>query len=299
MTLGAPGSDTDGAGTAIGFPGQGGDWRDALRTLSDAPDHPLVSGLADRLGTHDWERLDPLDTRHAQPVVFASGLVRAATKGLTPASAVLTMGHSLGEITAATWAGAIEPLAGLDLVAQRAALATPDQQARPGAMVAIMRLTEHEVDWLRRSLLAERPGVLDVAVVNSATQVILAGDDALVAEITERANDVGGVARRLPIGGAYHSILMMGATTGFADAVAKAVRRNPLVPVVSSTLARPLTTAAEIADALVRSLVLPVRWPETVAAALDAGATHAIDAGPGDTLVRLARFLPALPFVAA
>lgn len=280
---------------AIAFPGQGGDWRAATEVLRDHDGDPLVAALAARLGADDWSLLDGLDTRNAQPVVYVAGLVG-------PAAAVhdapLALGHSMGEITAATWAGAIAPEAGLDLMVVRGALGHRHQEARPGSMVAINRWTASEVEWLRRRLVADEGGVLEVAVVNSPTQIVLAGDEHLVERATVAANEAGAVARRLPIGGAYHSPLLAPALDAFGEQVRAAVTAAPRVPVLSSTLQRPMTTVDELVDGLTRALVLPVDWPATVAAAAALGCDRAIEAGPGDTLGRLARFAPELAIVA-
>jgi [acyl-carrier-protein] S-malonyltransferase len=275
---------------AIAFPGQGGDWRAAVEILRSQPADPLVLALADRLGTADWDALDGLDTAIAQPVIYVAGLVGPARD----TDATLAMGHSLGEITAAAWAGAMAPEAGLDLMVARGALGAAGQAQRPGAMVAINRWHADEVDWLRRTVQAELGGVLDVAVTNSPTQIVLSGDAALVDAALERANDAGAVARRLPIGGAYHSTLMAPAVDGFRLAVRAAVSAAPRVPVLSSTSQRLLDDPDDLVEGLTRSLVLAVDWPATVAAAVATGCTRAIEAGPGDTLSRLARFAPDL-----
>lgn len=280
---------------AIAFPGQGGDWGAAVAALSAAADHPLVAALGERLGTHRFEELDGLDTRNAQPVIYVAGLVGAgaAAQGVTVA-----VGHSLGEITAAAWAGAIEHEAGLDVMLERGHLGHRANASRPGAMAAVNRWDEARVEELRAAVAEERGGVLEVAVVNSPTQIVLSGDAELVRAATERANAQGAVARALPIGGAYHSSLLADAVDGFRTLLASAVVRPPRVPVVSSTLQRPLATVEELVDGLARSLVLPVHWPRTTEAVVAAGAALAVEAGPGDTLRRLARFAPALEIVA-
>lgn len=279
--------------TAVGFPGQGGDWRAAIGILGATSDHPLVTALAERLGTDRWTELDGLDTRNAQPVVYVSGLVGPAA---TISGATAVIGHSLGEITGAAWAGAIDPLVGLDLVVTRAALGHEQHAARAGAMAVIMRVPVAQVEWLRREVLADDPGVLDVAVINSPEQVVLSGDQALVDRSVELAIERGAVARHLPIGGAYHSPLMFGVLDQFRTAVAAAVTGPTRVPLVSSTSARVVGDADDLIDVLVRSLVLPVRWPDAVAALAELGVDDVIDGGPGDTLVRLGRFLPHPPF---
>ncbi|WP_421118969.1 ACP S-malonyltransferase [Aquihabitans daechungensis] len=282
---------------ALGFPGQGGDWRAGIELIGRHGDAPLVRELAERLGSDDWDSLDPLDTRNSQPVVYVAGLV--AAEGVERSSVTTVIGHSLGEITGSAWAGAIDPVQGLDLVVTRAALGHASHDRRPGAMAAFMRGTRAQVEWLRREVLADQPGaLLEIAVVNSPTQLVLSGDESAVTDAVDRTNAAGGVARRLPIGGAFHSPLMVAESTRFRTEVAAAVTAPPAVPLVSSTACRAVTEADDLVDVLVRSLVLPVDWPATVAVAREAGAVGALDAGPGDTLVRLARFLPGLPFTA-
>ncbi len=281
---------------AIGFPGQGGDWKAALRTLEAHPDDGLVGRLADALGTADWASLDQLDTRHSQPVVFVAGLVACRSAGVDADALTAVVGHSLGEITACCFAGAIEPHAGLDLVRTRAELGHAADADRPGAMVAVMRLPWAEVDWGRRAALATGPGVLEPAVANSDTQFVLSGDADVVDRIVPALEAAGGVTRRLPIGGAYHSPLLAGAVDRFAEAVARAVRSDPVVPVVASTTATPMRRAEDLAPTLSRSLVLAVDWPGTVDTLAGLGVRTALDAGPGEALVRLSRFAPAVPF---
>ncbi|MFN8016554.1 MAG: ACP S-malonyltransferase [Acidimicrobiales bacterium] len=279
---------------ALAFPGQGGDWGAALGVLAAHDGHPLVQALAAHLGTATWSDLDPLDTHHAQPVVYVAGLVAAAP--VPPDEVAVVAGHSLGEITAAAWAGAIEPEAGLALVAARAEVGRRAHGDRPSAMAAVMRVDADAVEWLRRRVLgAGRPGVLEVAVVNSAEQQVLTGDRHLVEAAVALANDEGAVARALPIDGAYHSPLLAPLVGEFRTHVARAVTSDPRVPVVASTVAGPHRTGEALVEVISRSLVLPVDWPAAVDAMVAAGAERAIDAGPGDTLVRLARFLPALP----
>ncbi len=285
--------------TAVAFPGQGGAWPATITALHGADGHPLVVALAERLGTDRWDELDGLDTGIAQPAVYVAGLVGVAgalyEPGRDPVG--LALGHSLGEITAAAWAGAMTPLAGLDLVLARGALGRQAQDRRPGAMAAINRWDGVQVEWLRRGVIGRRNGVLDLAVVNSVTQRVLAGDADLVALAVSIANDEGAVARSLPIGGAYHSSLMAPFVDDFRRLVSVAITADPRVAVLSSTSQQSLATAADLVEALTRSLVLPVDWPATVAAAAELGVTHAIEAGPGDTLSRLSRFAPELRIV--
>jgi [acyl-carrier-protein] S-malonyltransferase len=280
-------------GSAVGFPGQGGDWKAAVRTLRAHPGHEAVAAVADRLGTDRWDELDERDTRVAQPVIVASGLA-AAAEAMPAGSFVATIGHSLGEITAAAHAGALSATEAVDLAVLRAALGHRQHEDRPGAMIAVIRLGTDEVEWLRRGVLADHAGVLEVAVANSPTQFVLSGDAALVDVASERAEGAGAVVRRLPIGGSFHSPLMAPAVEDLRAAASERLVA-PAVPVVLSTWPEAVSDPVVLADRLARSLVLPVRWADATAVLPGIGATELVDAGPGDTLVRLGRFLPGTP----
>ena len=177
---------------------------------------------------------------------------------------------------------------------RRAELGHAEHERRPGRMLVVMRLDAPAVEWVRRSVVAAGAGVLELAVVNGPGQFVLSGD----VEATTRAMDViadaGGVARPLTIGGAYHSPLMAGAVGPLAEAIAALSLRDPVIPVVSSTTQAVIRSRDDIATALSRSLVLPVRWVETMQALAARGATGAVDAGPSRTLANLARFAPVL-----
>ncbi|HWJ64998.1 MAG TPA: ACP S-malonyltransferase [Acidimicrobiales bacterium] len=277
------------APTALGFPGQGGDWRSAIRTLAAHPTDEAVQAVAAVLGTDRWDELDERDTRIAQPVIVAAGLAASASLDRTAFGA--TVGHSLGEITASAAAGALTPTQAVELAALRAQLGHRCHDARPGAMAAIMKLRVDQVEWLRRTVLADHDGILEIAVANSPTQHVLSGDRALLEAAATAAEQTGGVVRHLPIGGAFHSPRMAPAVAELTAAAAD-VLRDPACPVVLSTWAEPVRAADVLAERLGRSLVLPVEWSATLGTLVGLGIDQLVDAGPGDTLVRLARHLP-------
>lgn len=282
-------------GEAIIFPGQGVEPYDLARVLGAHRDQPLVEQLADLLGTDAWDELDLLDTRVAQPAVYAASVVQATTVGSAdPTAFVAAAGHSLGELSAFAYAGAFDPLAGLDLVVHRAALGHAQHERRPGRMLVVMRLDAAAVEWVRRSVVAAEAGVLELAVVNGPGQFVLSGDVSATALAMDLIAEAGGVGRPLTIGGAYHSPLMAGAVGPLAEAIDALALADPRLPVVSCTTQAVVRSRDDIATALSRALVLPVRWVDTMQALAALGATGAVDAGPSRTLANLARFVPVL-----
>ncbi len=285
---------------AIAFPGQGVDPRDLARVLRDGAGHPLVLGLASRLGTDDWDHLDLLDTRVSQPSVYTASLVQVHTAGVPrpgePGAPVAAFGHSLGELAALAFAGAYSAEDGLDLVIRRAALGHAEHTRRPGRMLVVMRLDGPQVEWVRRQVVARDAGVLEVAVVNGPGQFVVSGDHEATALAMDLIAELAGVARPLTIGGAYHSPLMVPAVEPLIDAVAALALADPMIPVISCTAQTVVTSRDEIPAMLGRALVLPVRWVDTLEAAAAAGVERVIDAGPSQTLANLARFAPVLAF---
>lgn len=275
---------------ALAFPGQGVDPVATVAVLAAHAGHPLVGAVEAVTGGVELTPRALADTRVAQPCVVAAGLLTAA--GATPGPVVL--GHSLGEISACAQAGVISADAAVRLVALRARVGMRVLDGRPGMMVAVMRLDPAAVEWIRRLAVGRTGGLLDVAVVNSDRQQVLTGDAEAAEALIELAFEAGGKARRLGIGGAFHSPLLAGALDEFETAVAAASPRDPVVPVVCST--GPLITSADqVAPALAASLVRPVHWPAAVGRAVDRGTTSVIDAGPGQTLVNLSAHFTSPP----
>ena len=289
-------------GEVVAFPGQGVDPVAACGVLDAHAGHPLVAHLARVTGQAAWTPADLADTRVAQPVIVAAGLLAAADAGLTPDGAALAVGHSLGEITALAFAGALDPADALDLVAARAALGHEAHQVRPGRMVAALKLDAATVEWVRRRAVADAGGVLDVAVVNGPAALVLSGDRATADRAGDLVAEAGGVPRRLGIGGAFHSSLLVGAVAPFRARVAALAPAPPRVPVALSTA--PVVVGPEpedrgpddLPELLARALVLPVAWERTLEVLRSRGARAAVDVGPGRTLANLAAHLPVLPF---
>lgn len=299
---GGPGEQP--ATTAVAFPGQGVDPGDLIAVLQAYDTHPLVTALGERLGLRAWADVDLSDTRVGQPCVYTAGLVTATDAGHglvadtdgSPRADLVVFGHSLGELTAAAFAGACTPEAGLDLVRRRADLAHARDLERPGQMVVVMRLDETDVEWVRREVIAKTGLVLEVAVSNGTGQFVLSGDLEATTIAIDVAAEMGGVARPLPIGGGYHSPLLAPIVGPYAEALESAITRAPSIPLVSCTSHRLIRGREALVTALARALVLPVRWTGTLEAVAATGVVQAIDAGPSHTLTNLAKYNSVLPF---
>ncbi|WP_378730054.1 ACP S-malonyltransferase [Nocardia brasiliensis] len=285
-------------GFALAFPGQGVKPADLRRDLADLRSEPLISVVLESLHRTDVADLDLTDTRVVQPTMLALGLIRARAIAPSLANVPLVAGHSFGEITALAFAGAVSEDDAIRLARTRGELCQRTSAERPGAMVAVMGLDATEVEWMRRRISFTRPTAhLEVAAINGPKQIVLSGDPDAVRQVAEDAAAVDAEAQVLPIGGAFHCQHMAGALPEWTAALDAIEIRPPNCTFVSSTEARPLTTARGVRRALARALVLPVRWVETLSVARELGVRRMVDAGPGQVLHKLGKRLGGLDFV--
>jgi [acyl-carrier-protein] S-malonyltransferase len=224
----------------------------------------------------------------AQPALFAVSLAIAevaAEMGLEPD---FVGGHSLGEYTAATAAGALGLRDGMRLVAQRGRLMADIQNESPGAMAAVIGL---ELDAVER-LCAEvaHAGTVAPANLNTPAQIVVSGEEAAIERLVELAAGAGARrALRLQVGAAFHSQMMEPVQRAMADEMSSVEWSDPRVPMVSNASGRLVTTADGVREALIAQIARPVRWVECVQSMLAAGADTFLELGPGRVLGGLVR----------
>ena len=81
----------------------------------------------------------------------------------------------------------------------------------------------------------------------------------------------------LPVGGAFHSPLMLPAKEELAAAIEATKFHSPSCPVYQNVVAKPVTDPSQIKKNLIDQLTGAVRWTQIVAAMIEDGATHFTD----------------------
>jgi len=228
-------------------------------------------------------------TRNAQLTTFVASLValdalRAA--GLPEPDGAA--GHSLGEYTALTAAGALAFEDGVRLVAARGEAMQAAADARPGTMAAVLGLDVAEVQSV-----CEGVDEAWVANDNAPGQVVVAGSAAGVEAAGVAAKERG--ARRvmpLPVGGAFHTPLMAAAAEGLRAALAGVALTDPRPPVVANVDAAPHGAGDDWQGLLADQLCRPVRWRPTLehlGTAAGDGPLTLVEIGPGGVLTGMAK----------
>ncbi len=226
------------------------------------------------------------DTRNAQLTTFVSSLMvldAVERLGLEPA---YCGGHSLGEYTALTAAGALSFEDGVRLVCERADAMHNAGIENPGTMAAVLGLDDDLVEVACRRADSD----VWVANFNAPGQVVIAGSPEGVAAAAAHAKELGAKkVMPLPVSGAFHTPFMAPARDRLRKAIAEANPRDTEVPVVSNVDALAHDHGGEWASLLSAQLSSPVRWKHCLLTLEDAGVTEFIELGPGGVLSGMAK----------
>ncbi|WP_019003699.1 ACP S-malonyltransferase [Cohnella laeviribosi] len=280
---------------AFVFPGQGaqavGMGRDAYerfeasRAVFDRADEVLgfsVSKLAFE-GPEEELKL----TANTQPALLTTSvalLEAFKARGVKPD---YVAGHSLGEYSALVAAGVLSFDDAVRLVRARGLFMEQAVPGGQGAMAATLGADRDALDALCRDISAT-VGRVELANVNCPGQIVVSGTAAGVAAVAERGKEAG--AKRvvpLEVSGPFHSSLMQPAADKLEKELAAAEFRDAAVPVIANVTARPVASGEEFRRLLVRQVVSPVLWEDSVRYLIGEGVDTFVEIGSGTVLAGL------------
>ncbi|MFE1023448.1 ACP S-malonyltransferase [Streptomyces sp. NPDC058818] len=234
------------------------------------------------------------DTSVAQPLLVAAGLLSAAALGdMAEIAPGAVAGHSVGEITAAAFAGVLDDTAALTLVRRRG-LAMAEAAAVTETGMSALLGGDPEVSVAHLEKLGLTP-----ANVNGAGQIVAAGTMEQLAALNDDKPE--GVRKVVPlkVAGAFHTHHMAPAVDKLAEAAKALTPADPKVTYVSNKDGRAVATGAEVLERLVGQVANPVRWDRCMETFKELGVTALIEVCPGGTLTGLAkRALPGVKTLA-
>ena len=260
------------------------------RQLFDRASGVLGYDLAKLCFEGPSEELDA--TNRSQPALFVCSLAALEKLRADSPDVVLSCeaaaGLSLGEYTALVFAGAMEFEDGLKLVQTRGNAMQAAADAVASGMVSILGLDKAQVESICNE--ARDGEVLEIANLLCPGNIVVSGENGACERVAELAPKVGAMkAIPLAVAGAFHTKIMQSAVAKLADALADVPMRKPEIPVVSNVDAVPHDDPEEIRDILVKQVVSPVRWEDSMRYLLGGGYKQFYEIGPGRVLKGLLR----------
>jgi [acyl-carrier-protein] S-malonyltransferase len=290
---------------AFVFPGQGSQSVGMGKALADnfRPSRDVFAEVDDALGTKlsaiIWD--GPAETltltENAQPALMAVSIaaLRAAQSeaGIDLTRDVkFVAGHSLGEYSALTAAGALSLGDTARLLQIRGRAMQKAVPVGTGAMAALIGLEFEQVTAVAAE--AARGQICQAANDNGGGQVVVSGDKAAVERAVEIAKAKGAKrALMLSVSAPFHCALMQPAAAAMAQALAAVSIKPPVVPLVANVTAQPVSDPSEIARRLVEQVIGTVRWRESVAFMAGEGVTTFYEVGAGKVLSGLVKRIAA------
>ena len=280
--------------TAFVFPGQGSQSVGMGRDLAAAfPDARAVFVEADTILGFAFSKLmwdgpdsDLNDTLNTQPALFIHSLAAYRVfQSLYPAARpVFIAGHSLGQLSAITAAGALSFADGLRLVRKRGELMKRAGDTNPGGMAAILGVDIPTLDRVCAEA-STKDEIVQVANDNCPGQVVISGHKSALERALVGAK-AAGAKRALPLAVsiAAHSPLMDIIQAEWNEAVKAADFEDAAIPVVGNVAAAPIEDAASLRADVIAQMQSRVRWAESVRWMVSHGATTFVEVGTGTVL---------------
>lgn len=226
---------------------------------------------------------DLKQTKVTQPAIFLHSII--AYKSIESASPDMVAGHSLGEFSALVANGTLSFEDALQLVAIRAGAMQKACELAPSSMAAILNLADEKVEAICAEVQNETGEVVVAANYNCPGQLVISGSYKGIEIACERMKAAG--AKRalvLPVGGAFHSPLMLPAKQELAAAIEATKFHNPTCAVYQNVVAKAVMDQEEIKQNLIDQLTGAVRWTQSVQAMIAGGASKFTECGPGKVL---------------
>lgn len=260
----------------------------AARAIFQQADEILNTAFSEILFNGPEDALN--DTLNTQPAMYVCGiaLLRVLESELPDAAPACTAGHSVGELTALTAAGALDFADGVRLVRERARLMQEAGKQAPGAMAALLNVDAEVVRALCAQASAETGGAVVLANDNCPGQIVISGDVKPLDRALELAKEAG-VKRaiKLAVSVAAHSPLMASAAAGLKPLLAETTFKTPRYPVYSNLTAQPLESPEAIRTELEQQITGSVLWTGTIQAMIALGVDTFVELGPKDVLTGL------------
>lgn len=222
---------------------------------------------------------DQASTEVAQPRIVTGSLAGLRVLRAFGVEASSATGHSLGELTALHWAGAVGEREVAELARIRGRVMATEVGPGTGAMAGIAASPS------RTEELGLGTDVV-IAGYNAPQQTVISGPIAAVDRVVALAKAQGVGATRIKVSHAFHSPAVEPAATAMIERLGEFTFERLQRPVISTVTGDVLHAAENLPELLCEQIVQPVRFREAAAKVAERS-DLVIEVGPGRVLTGL------------
>ncbi len=231
-------------------------------------------------------KLDSTD--YSQPALFVTSLAALewlrANKPDVADSCQAVAGLSLGEYTALVFADVMTFEDGLRVVQERGRAMQAAADAVPSSMVSVLGLDAEKTQAVCQEA-KTGDEILQIANYLCPGNIVISGHKSACERVAALAEKAGAMKTiPLAVAGAFHTPLMQPAVERLTKALSGVALKKPRIPVISNVDAESHDDPEQIRELLVRQVVAPVRWEDSIRKMLSHGHTPIWEVGPGRVL---------------
>jgi len=257
---------------------------DIIKELFKEADSVLNFSITKLILDGTKEELD--QTENTQPAIFLAGfsIFQLIKKefSIDLNNANYFAGHSLGEYTALSCAGALSFSDTLKLLRVRGKAMQEAVPKGEGGMIAILGSTTEIIE----KIFKENKNNYEcyIANDNSNGQIAVSGKlinlDLLIEDLKKR--NIKSI--KLPVSAPFHCKLMNNATKIMQDEIQKCDFKNLKNTLISNVTAQEVNEISILKELLIKQIECRVRWRESVNLMVEKKITQFIEIGPGKVL---------------
>ena len=163
-------------------------------------------------------------------------------------------------------------------------------EENPGTMAAIIGMDDEQVEEICDEASSVTGKEAVPANYYCPGQLVISGDLEAVEKAVELAKEAGcRLAKILPVSGAFHSSLMQPAFDGLREELENLEIAVSSCPIYSNFTAEPTEEPEEIRNNVLKQLLNPVKWTQTLQHMHENGAREFVEVGPGKVLQGLVK----------
>ncbi len=222
-------------------------------------------------------------TEFTQPAILTMSMAALSCLTQNGISAEYVAGLSLGEYSAFTASGVFNFEDAVRLVQKRGRFMTEAVPEGKGSMYAIIGMQREEVENVCKQ--CQQYGFVVPANYNAPGQIVIAGEAQATEKAASLAQEKGAkIVSKLNVSGPFHTALLESASKKLAEELHKLKLHNMNIPVITNVTGKEVENTEEIVPLLIKQIMSPVRWEETILTLSEKGVDTFVEIGPGKTL---------------